>query len=183
MTPWYDLFEKAHCPRRHMEAGNSGKLSGKEWLSTLERIKSMMERKDFMCSIVGPRGPGKTQMGVELIRDACKRGIECSYHKVAEVFMRIKEGYRKDMSEEETLRPFVRISLLVLDEIQERSESDWENRLLTYLIDKRYDSMKPTILIGNLTNTSIIECLGDSIYSRMVETGGIIECKWESFRR
>ena len=45
--------------------------------------------------------------------------------------------------------------LLIIDEVQERAESGFENRLLTHLIDARYAAMRPTIIIANLAKREL----------------------------
>lgn len=74
------------------------------------------------------------------------------------------------------------VDLLVLDEIQERAESEWEDREMTRLLDARYRQCRSTILIGNLKPDEVGTRLGASIVSRLAEGGEIIACAWESFR-
>ena len=105
------------------------------------------------------------------------------YNKTMDFFKAIKDSYKMpDKTESDIIKDYKKPKLLVLDEIQVRSESAWENNLLTNLIDIRYDYMLNTILIGNLVIDKVRDSVGDSIYSRMEETGGIINCNWESFR-
>ena len=80
----------------------------------------------------------------------------------------------------ETLRG---VDLLVLDEIQVRSDTEWENSVLTDLIDSRYAAVRSTLLIANLERSALAASLGDSVASRLEETGTIIPCDWPSFRR
>lgn len=74
------------------------------------------------------------------------------------------------------------VDLLVLDEIQERAESDWEDRELTRLIDARYRACRSTVLVGNLKPEELGSRLGPSIVSRISEGGEVIACAWDSFR-
>jgi DNA replication protein DnaC len=142
-----------------------------------------------MVALIGGRGTGKTQIGVEAIRETCKRIAKpCLYTRAADVFIAVRECYRKDATrrESEVIRDYTLPHLVVFDELHERSESDAENRLLTLILDKRYAECKPTILIGNLLpgegKDSLRHNIGESIFDRMVETGGFIECNWQSFR-
>ena len=176
------LIAKARCPKRHWNF-NKINFQGPEWAVKADIIEKGFDEGGFMCAILGKRGTGKTQMGVELIRYALSLAKSCIYRKMCEIFMAIKQGYNSKMSEEDVLLPFRRAELLILDEIQERSQSDWENQLITYLIDRRYDDMKSTVLIGNVEVKDAKDSLGASIYSRLIETGGVIECDWKSFRK
>lgn len=74
------------------------------------------------------------------------------------------------------------VGLLVLDEIQERAESEWEDRELTRLVDARHRACRSTILVGNLKAAELASRLGASIVSRIHEGGTVLLCGWESFR-
>ena len=72
--------------------------------------------------------------------------------------------------------------LLVLDELQECTNSDWERQSLTRLIDSRYQNEMNTILVGNLTVSALDEFLSKSVTSRLKETGYIIEMTQKKYR-
>lgn len=98
--------------------------------------------------------------------------------------MEIKAAYQSaDRSEKDVLAEFTRPLLLVMDEIGQRSDSDWENRLLFEFLNRRYHSLKDTLLISNQTVDGFTKSLGPSLISRMQETGGLIECDWPSYRK
>lgn len=130
------------------------------------------------------RGTGKTQIGVELMKDAVVQLRPAFFTTAVEFFMRIKETYRKDshQSEADVIACLCTPFLLVIDEIGKRGGSEWENTLLFELINRRYNACKSTVVIDNRTLKDFSETIGPSIVSRMNESGGIIECEWESFR-
>lgn len=144
----------------------------------------------FIIALLGDRGTGKTQMAAELVRRWLRkqntehRTLNCPlYAKAMEIFMAIKSSYGSDKSEKDVTLIFTRPKLLIIDEASERGETDWENRMMTYIIDKRYDAKLDTLLISNQRRDAFLEAVGDSITSRLVETGGIVECNWDSFRK
>lgn len=147
--------------------------------------------------LVGARGTGKTRLGCEMARtwyngEACRArllGIEMDhkcvgYSHIMDLFMAVKATYgeRSATSESEVLARWLTPGLLVIDEVQERGETDWENRTFSYILDKRYSAGKSTLLLANVRATDMTARLGASIVSRMQETGGIVECNWPSFR-
>lgn len=140
--------------------------------------------RDLMAALIGPRGTGKTQAAVELMRSACKRGHSVLYTTAMLFFARIKATYQRDAgaTELDVINEFCKPDLLVIDEVQVRSESSWENNLLTHLVDTRYGRMLGTLFIGNLSPDSFRECVGDSIHSRLAQTGGIFVFNGNSFR-
>lgn len=122
-------------------------------------------------------------MAVELIRHGCWNLRSCLYAKTLDFFLDLRGTYQKDAESEGTaLDRFMRPDLLVLDEAGVRGETDFENRMLTHLIDHRYDGIKDTLLISNQRPDEFAKSIGPSISDRLRECGGIIECTWSSFR-
>lgn len=138
--------------------------------------------------LLGPRGTGKTQLAIELALQAARRGLERfeggqMYRVLGELFRDEKRTFGG--SEVRTNTPIDLASaaeLLVLDEIQERFETDWEDRELTMLFDRRYRELRRTILIANLTLQDAAKKLPASMWSRLIECSLVLECNWPSFR-
>jgi DNA replication protein DnaC len=132
--------------------------------------------------IVGNRGTGKTQLAAEIIKDL--EPDRATYTTAMALFLRIRATFDKAATEnqKDIVRELSRTPLLVIDEMQERAESAWENQMLTHIIDGRYGNERPTILISNLTAGELTASLGDSITDRMRQGGGIIEITGASHR-
>ena len=174
------LFAAANVPERHRHAKVDP--SG-AWGEAWDRVRSLLNHGSII-PIVGTRGSGKTQLAVEAIRLGCKNHCRCLYTKAMGIFLDIREGMKsKDKSEREALQTFVNPRVLVIDAMEVRGETEFENRVLDYLVDLRYDAGLDTILISNQTREEFGKSLGLSIISRIHESGDIIECKWESFRK
>lgn len=154
---------------------------GGEWLERFTKARAVM-RTQGILALCGPRGTGKTRLAAEIARDVASKGTR--YLTALDFFVEIKATFGREAkrTELDVLTEFKRRRLLILDEIQERSENDWENRLLTNLIDSRYSNLKPTILIANLKSEELIESLGTSIVDRIREGGGLITVDGASFR-
>jgi DNA replication protein DnaC len=106
------------------------------------------------------------------------------YVKAFDLFAELRRTYHEDSKtkEHEVLAKYRDANFLVIDEAQDRKESEWEQTILTNLIDKRYDALRPTVIIANLKLDGIDACLGASIISRCIRTGGgIIECTWPPY--
>lgn len=155
-----------------------------QWWDWLEFFEARLG-KGFLAALVGGRGCGKTQMGVELMRTTTEKLRSALYMRAVDLFINLKSSWRKeaDKDEREILEEFCRPSLLIIDESQERGETNWENRMLTYIIDRRYADQKDTLLIANQPKRDFEAAFGDSVISRMVEKGGVITCDWPSFRK
>lgn len=153
--------------------------NGHEWQAAYHIAKATIENKGIAV-FYGKRGTGKTRMAGEL---AMHVGSS-RYRTAMRFFLEVRATYRKDSktTEMEIIDTLANADLLILDEIQERGETDFENRLLTHLIDARYAMRKPTILIANLTKQELAKSLGSSIVDRARENGKSIEFSWDSYR-
>lgn len=152
-----------------------------EWNSRFRRIKSRLKNDHSMIAMTGNKGAGKTQLAAEIIKDLWPN--TATYTTAMALFLRIKDTFKKaNETENDIVRELSRTPLLVIDELQGRSENPWEDRLLTEIMDKRYANERPTILISNLTPEKLQESLGDSIADRMRQGGGIFEITGASHR-
>jgi DNA replication protein DnaC len=166
-------------------------LNGVKWKARFSTAwEYISNRRGAIVALVGPRGTGKTQMATELARRFIPIWIakgfqrQARYCRVMDFFMAIKESYgEKGGTESDAFFPFIQPRLLVLDEVQVRNGTGWEDNALTYLLDRRYGEQRSTILISNLSVDSFVSSIGDSILSRMDESGAVIVCNWESFRQ
>lgn len=177
-----DVFSHAGCPKRHSDFASDIDRTG-AWGETEKTIASRMG-SGFLIALVGGRGTGKTQLAVELIRKLSHDLRRSRFCTAMQFLMEIKAGYRQDSaSEKDIIATFCRPALLVLDEMGKRAETEWESRLLFELINQRYNAMRDTLIISNQEAAELEAALGPSIVSRMRETGGFIECNWESYRK
>jgi DNA replication protein DnaC len=161
-------------------------LSGEhpEWTDAFNRIADMLGT-GMTVSLLGDRGTGKTQLAICLCREMHKRKKSFRYVTAYEMFSSIKETYRDDsqVSEDVVMRYLINSQLLILDELNEANRTTWEGHVLTHLVDLRYQQQKDTLLISNYRRDQFDDAVGDSIASRIEETGGYVECRWESFRK
>lgn len=172
------LGKKTGWPAKWLEEIKS-EPTGDGWKAAFGRGLAVLDNHGILI-LHGKRGPGKTRMAAELSLYAGKT----RYRTAMRFFLEIRATYRnKDVSEMEIIDDLVAANLLVLDELQERGETPFEDRLLTHLIDARYAENKPTILIANYTATELAAALGFSVVDRVRENGATIEFTWPSFRK
>ena len=162
------------------------------------RANAMLQ-KGGIVALYGPRGTGKTFMALDLAsnghyrdpwyprENVCHRPKPrpAIYRTAMEIFLQIRDTWRKgsELSELQLIASFADAVLLVIDEVQERGENDFENQKLTAIIDARYRQQRPTLMIGNYrTKEEFAASISPSIVSRIQEDGGAIHCNWPSFR-
>lgn len=176
------LWRRANVPERHSRNRVSAEEAGGHWSAAHDRVVGSLG-SGALWGLLGERGTGKTQIAVNSIAKCCAIGRPALYVKAMDVFLWVRSAFKDEsVSELDALAEFLSPRLLVIDEVSERGETPYEDRLLVYLIDKRYDAMHDTILIANQTAQAFAESMGPSIVDRLRECGGLIDCSWPSFR-
>jgi len=175
------IIADAGIPKRHKQEFVTPE--GHPWLSTRAHIANRLG-SGFMLALVGIQGTGKTQMGAAIIQDAAAKSRASKFASAMGFFIDLKSTFRDDAESREgaIIARYAKPKLLVLDEMDERSQSDWENRLLFHMLNERYNAMLDTLLISRRSKAEFLQSVGVSIQSRLQETGGVIECAWPSFR-
>lgn len=175
-----DISPRTEVPKRYRAEWPRPTDPG--WIGNFRRIMNRIGQDGGIVALIGPRGTGKTRLAAEAMRNFSPD--QGAYTTAMGLFLRIRASFGKKSGEAESdiVSEMVSTPLLVLDEIQERGNTPWEDRLLTHILDKRYGAMTPTIVIANLTEAGLVDCLGDSIISRLQETGGVIEIAGPSHR-
>lgn len=155
-----------------------------EWNEQWKKLSGVIGT-GIIAVILGNRGAGKSQMAVCAIRQSCKNLKSARYEKALNFFLDVRKTYKPDSekSEHDIIHEYCEPFLLVVDAVENRSETPFENLLLNYLIDIRYDQCKDTILIGNQNENEFAASMGPSIVDRIHECGIKILCNWKSFRR
>lgn len=195
---WHPILAANGWPDRY--TGELGEPEGGEWKAAFALLSPVIERGGIGL-LHGKRGAGKTRMAAEIARSgrfpfdstagakltggAPERKRTAVYRTAMGFFLDVRATYKKNSRETErdVIEALTRPGLLVIDELQERGETPFENRLLTHLIDARYGAKRPTIIIANLTAKELGETLGPSIVDRVFEDGKRIDFTWDSYRR
>lgn len=194
------LLARCGAPARHL---GTTQHRGARWTVAKDRVLGVVG-SGAIVGLVGGRGTGKTQIAIEAMRRAIAGGQDdygghpgpyqftlmqfleryARYATAMEVFMAIKRVFAAGSTETElsAMEVWTRPKLLVIDECQERGETEWENRMLTHIIDRRYGAKLDTVLISNLTSEAFAASMGESVIDRLRETGTLIVCDWPSFR-
>jgi DNA replication protein DnaC len=186
-----NLFANAKCPERHTVNLAAAEGSQHErWTEIRDMLAAQIGfASGFLVALLGPSGTGKTQLSVSVIQKSCYLHLKCRYVKIADLFRDVRRSYvpvergEAGISEAQIVSNWVAYDLLVLDEVHQRGETSAENNLLINILDSRYDARRPTILIANQDKKEFAACVGDSIISRIHETGEAIICDWPSFRK
>lgn len=110
----------------------------------------------------------------------------CKYINTYDLFMEIKETYNKNSSEteREVIDIYTNTEILIIDEVGAQSGSDYEVTTMFRIINARYENMKPTFLISNLSEEDLSQYIGERTIDRFYENhGAVFVFDWESHRR
>lgn len=134
---------------------------------------------------LGLVGTGKTHLAVGILREIINAGRNGRYITVSRIMRDIKDTFAKhsEKSESEVLDYLIKRDLLVIDEIGVQRANEFEANALFEVINGRYEAIRPTILIANLTLKEMRENVGDRVFDRMRENGGrAFVMDWKSNR-
>jgi DNA replication protein DnaC len=160
----------------------------KRYTAVRDELKSLLK---FPGTIVlsGANGPGKTHLGSALVHAFCAEGRAAYYCTALDFFRKLKSTFgAPGKTAEELILRFRRYECLVLDEIDVRNESEWENNELRDLFTARDGWMVSTVAITNRDRGELVGSSGASPYlspallDRMRSAGAIITCDWPSLR-
>lgn len=138
------------------------------------------------CDIVmvGSCGTGKNMISSLIGLDIMRNGYQYEYTTAMRLVREVKDSWRdREVSEQSVIDGFLFPTLLAIDEIGVQFGSATEQLYINEVINNRYEAMKPTILISNLTVPQVEEVLGKRAVDRFHENGKFLVFNWESYRR
>ena len=130
--------------------------------------------------IIGNAGTGKTHLACGIIREAGGK-----YRTAPEIVeeMRRAKSFTAAETEAEIIDYYGRVRLLVIDEIGRGISATEEKYMIYQLVNARYNTRKPTVLISNLGKSDFLQYIGVAAADRLVESAEILEMNGESYRR
>jgi DNA replication protein DnaC len=184
-------------PKRYEDAPQ---CVGDDWW-THYRLALATSDSGGIVVMYGTNGTGKTRMAYEVAKKCTPKdshfatggmGWNCGkkdrpaiYTTAVDLFMEIRDTFRQDseQSEMSVVRKYTEAGLLVIDEFQERGETQFEDRKITSIIDARYRNERPTILISNHSREEFASKLSAAVLDRIRENGCGLHFNWSSYRK
>jgi DNA replication protein DnaC len=164
------------------------------------RCGELLRGVGSVVAMIGERGAGKTTIAAQLAvalawrmhdarRDGDLQGAHafCAYRKVTDLVARLKPLYANfgtiETERLEKMRDALcRHELLVIDEMHDMIDLPVREAMLIDVIDRRYASLRDTVLISNQTKADWDAKTNPSIVSRLRQHGAVLVCDWGSWR-
>ena len=175
-----------HCCFDNFEAVTEGAKRNLSLMKSYAEAWPEVSEKGSSLILMGRCGTGKNHLAVSLARQLIERHhATVCITSVMRIIRAIKRswGRNADITEDEVIDYYVNRDLLIVDEVGIQFGSETEKILLFDIVNTRYELMKPTVLISNLTLSEVAQAIGERLVDRMAEgEGATLVFDWESYR-
>lgn len=185
-------FHGAQIPARHAQSGLKNYIADTQGRATAKAsatayIKHLRDGGKQNLVMVGSTGTGKTHLACATAHNLLDNGMFVRYVTSEHLANDISSAYsRKDDTEKSAILRYTDLDVLIIDEygLHDRSaKSPYILECVHKVLYARYDAMKPTMLISNMSLNEIKSDLGDRLWSRFQDGGlSVIECNWTDAR-
>lgn len=182
------LLRTAHIPKKYQGkpfiASTAAQYRARMMLNAFQEIVAVGGQWSALI-LCGTVGTGKTRLACELATYCATQLMRSVRYVTAnEMISEIQASYNTEgKSEAGEIARFVHYDLLIIDEIDTKAGSDNAQRLLTEIINRRYNDNKPVLVISNQQFAHLRRFVGDRVHDRLHENGFVCTFDWPSFRR
>jgi len=136
-----------------------------------EALAGVKQAWEKNLMVVGRNGAGKTHLAMCLAKDGAE------YCLLPELFRAVRDDMRLEQA---YINKYGTCKLLVLDEAGRQKATEFERNLLFEIIDKRWNNLLMTTIIGNIEQKEFADLYGTAITDRLRPT--VIKMSWASKR-
>ena len=133
----------------------------------------------------GNPGTGKNMLAAAICNHITRDGHSALHTTAVKLVRKITDNWASThRQQEQTLIDFFVVpDLLVIDEIGVQLGNKQETAFLTEVINERYENIKPTLLITNVSPSQLEDVLGARIFDRITSEGTtLLQFGWGSTR-
>lgn len=172
------------CSFANYEVTNEGQGRALRIAQAYAESWAQVKERGTCLIFSGEPGTGKTHLASAIVHAVIQQGSSALFCTVSDALRSIRRAYGDaSMSELDALNTLVEPRLLILDEVGMAYDTDHSKTLIFDLMNKRYEAMRPTILLTNLDAAALRQHLGDRITDRLREGGGkLVSFNWSSHR-
>ena len=180
-----ERYKKSGVPERYWAESLDTYTVGNEMQRAAAQAMGLFLR-EIKCGafrtlvLIGTAGTGKTHLASGAVREY--GGKYATAPDIVEEIRRAK-SFSADQTEQQIIDHYSHTKLLVVDEIGRGIAATDEKYMLYQIINARYNTRKPTVLISNFTKADFLKYIGVAAADRLVESGDIVEMNGESYRK
>ena len=180
-----ERYQKSGVPERYFkESLDTYKINNKMQATAAKAATNFLhavkcgEFKSLV--LIGNAGTGKTHLACAIIREAGGK-----YRIAPDIVeeMRRAKSFTANDTEADIIKYYGHVPLLVIDEIGRGIAATDEKYMLYQILNARYNTRKPTVLISNHKKADFLQYIGVAAADRLVESAEIWELNGESYRR
>lgn len=142
---------------------------------------------------VGNYGAGKTHLACSIAIELMNKSVPVIYGSSISLLGKIKQAYNETTTTDEwqLLELYSTTDLLIIDDLGKERPSEWVLEKLYYIINQRYENLKPTIITTNYDDITLISRLStksnsstaEAIVSRLSEMCTGVYMNFEDYRK
>lgn len=156
---------------------------------TEERRKAKIKTESFIQAVkcgkfqtlvfLGTVGTGKTHLASGIVYEC--GGLYRLAPAIVEEMRRAKSFTAND-TEADIIKYYGHVPLLVIDEIGRGIAATDEKYMLYQILNARYNTRKPTVLISNQNKKDFLNYVGIAAADRLTESAQVVEFTGQSYR-
>jgi DNA replication protein DnaC len=136
--------------------------------------------------MLGGVGTGKTHLAAAICSALCQKEVVSHITTVNLIVRDVRSawGGKGELTEQNIINGYCDYyGLLVIDEIGSQYGSDSERVIVNEIINNRYEQMRPTIAMGNISISDAKSILGERVVDRLKHDGFEFFFEWDSYRK
>jgi DNA replication protein DnaC len=142
-----------------------------------DRVQAWLSRtldggKESLC-LAGPTGTGKSYMLWAIYRLLIDARVNAIGVNLIEYLEHLRPGGPED--ESLTIEKLVRTPVLLMDDLGVHKSSEWTDDRLYYIVNNRYEHLRPTVVTTNVPVKKWVKVFGERIGWRMIERFVVVE--------
>lgn len=203
-------FDQVLIPARHAESTRASFIpANKLQTAVLGEITKYLDgyeagRENRGMVLYGEVGRGKTHLLVAMLRELVFRyGITARFVEFSHLLADLKSGFDSGRGAAELIDPLVAVDVLAIDELGKGRNTEFEGTVLDELVSRRYNAVRPILAttnyaprpstgraianaaevqVGMAPAPSLVDRIGDRVWSRLRETCEFVEVKGDDYR-
>jgi DNA replication protein DnaC len=180
-----ERYEKSGAPERYfketIETYNvTNELQAKAQQAARGFIYAIKRGEFKSFVMIGSAGTGKTHLACGIVR-----ALGGKYRTAPDIVeeLRRAKSFTASETEAQIINYYGHTPLLVIDEIGRGISATDEKYMIYQILNARYNTRKPTVLISNHKKSEFLQYIGAAAADRLVESAELIEMNGESYRR